>query len=133
MQFEARIHTDVVKRERLGSEYRENAYAHIESVRAALDAVPQEYRASAIFEIRTWHDRDGCEEHSMTVSYERPPTKGEVKKQIAEARKNVAQELEWFQERGADLLREAAACGFSIPEEQWPFKASQPAPLEDTE
>lgn len=127
MKYSARIHTDVVKRERLGSEYRENAYAHIENVRAALDQIPDEFRMSAVFEIRTWLDRDGLEEHSMTVSYERPPTKDEIKQQIAESRKSVADEIEWFHQRAKCLLREAAECGFEIPEEKWPFKAERPA------
>jgi hypothetical protein len=131
MKYLARIHTDVVKRDRLGSEYQENAYAHIESVRAALGKIPEEYRMSATFEIRTWLDRDGFEEHSMTVSYERPPTKDEIRQQIADSRKQVADDLKWFQERAKDFLKEAAECGFEIPEEQWPFKADIPAPLDE--
>jgi hypothetical protein len=131
MKYSPRIHTDVVKRDRLGSEYRENAYAHIESVRAALDEIPEEYRMSAIFEIRTWLDRDGLEEHAMTVSYQRPPTKAEIKQQIAEDRERISNEIRWFQERGRDLLREAAECGYQIPEEKWPFKVGLPAPLDE--
>jgi hypothetical protein len=130
MKYSPRSHTDVVKRDRLGSEYRENAYAHIESVRAALERIPVEFRMSAIFEIRTWLDRDGLEEHAMTVSYERPPTAAEAKQQIEDDQKRISDEIEWFQERGRELMREAAQCGYRIPEEKWPFKAELPAPLE---
>lgn len=131
MKFTEQKHTEVVKRERLGSEYRENAYAHIESVRAALDAIPEPYRMSAVFEIRTWLDRDGIEEHAMTVSYERPPTKPEINEQVEESRKRVAEEIDWFHERAKDILREAAECGYTVPDEKWPFKAEQPAALDE--
>ena len=130
MEYSPRIHTDVAKRDRLGSEYRENAYAHIESVREALDRIPEEFRMSAMFEIRTWLDRDGLEEHAMTVSYERPPTTAEIKQQIEDDRKRISEEIEWFQDRGRELMREAAACGYQSPKEKWPFKAELPAPLE---
>ncbi len=83
-----------------------------------------------MFEIRTWLDRDGLEEHAMTVSYERPPTTAEIKQQIEDDRKRISEEIEWFQDRGRELMREAAACGYQIPEEKWPFKAELPAPLE---
>jgi hypothetical protein len=131
MKYAATIHTDVVKRDVLGSEYRENAYAHIESVRAALDRIPEEFRMDAVFEIRTWMDRDGIEEHSMTISYERPPTKSEIAQQIEDSRKNVAQELEWLNARAKDILREAAECGYAVRDDRWPFKADQPAPLDE--
>nr|WP_250807393.1 hypothetical protein [Neorhizobium tomejilense] len=131
MKFTEELHTEVVKRERLGSEYRENAYVHLESVRTALDAIPEQYRMSAVFEIRTWLDRDGIEEHAMTVSYERPPTKSEIEAQIEESRKRVAEEINWFHKRAKEILREAAECGYSVPDEKWPFKADQPAALDE--
>lgn len=131
MKFSPKIHTDVVKRNRLGSEYRENAYVHIENVRAALDSIPEEYRLDAVFEIRTWLDRDGIEEHAMTVSYQRPATKSEIAQQIEDARKDVARELEWLKKRADEILQEAAECGYAVAEDQWPFKADQPAPLDD--
>jgi hypothetical protein len=74
-----------VKRETLGSEYRENAYSHFENVRAALDHIPEEFRMAAVFSIRTRLDRDGI--------YDRPPTKSEIAQKIEDSRKNVEQEL----------------------------------------
>jgi hypothetical protein len=131
VKFPETIHTEVVKRERLGSEYRENAYVYLESVQAALETIPKEHRADAVFEIRTWLDRDGIEEHSMAISYTRQPTKAEVKQQIEESRKRVAEEIAWFHKRAKDILRDAAECGYSVPESKWPFKADQPAPLDE--
>lgn len=131
MKYTVRTHTDVVKRDRLGSEYRENALVHIENVREALDRIPEEYRMSAVFEIRTWQDRDGLEEHAMTVSYDRPPTKAEVKEQIAEDRKRIADEIKWFHKRSQELLKEAAECGYNVPDDKWPFKADQPEALDE--
>lgn len=131
MKFEQKIHIDVVKRDHIGSGYTENAYAHIEQVRAALDKIPEEFRTSAVFEISTWNDRDDVAEHAMRISYARPPTKEEVKQQIADARKSVADEIDWVHRRARDILREAAECGYAVPDAKWPFKADRPAPLDD--
>jgi hypothetical protein len=131
MKFDPAIHTDVVTRVRLGSEYRENAYAFIESIQTALDSIPEEFRMDAIVEVRSWEDRDGLDEHYMTVSYNRQPTKAEIAQQIADSRKRVAEEIDWLRERAKDILREAADCGYTVPDDKWPLKADQPAALDE--
>lgn len=124
-----RIITEVVMREHLEGTYQENAYAHIESIRSAIDLVPISYRDSAVVEINSWHDHDGFAQHVITVCYDRPPTKDEINQQIATEHARIAKEIEWFQRRGMDLLREAAVYGYQVPD--WPFKPEMPASSEE--
>lgn len=123
------IHTEVVMRERLEGTYQENAYAHIESIRSAIDLVPISYRDSAVVEINSWRDHDGFEQHVITVSYDRPATEDEINQQIAAEHARIAKEIEWFQRRGNELLREAAVYGYQVPD--WPFKPEMSASSEE--
>jgi hypothetical protein len=134
MTFQARHHVEVVRRDEIHSEYRENAYAHIENVRAALEKVPIEFRADAVFELNTWEDRDDLPAYSMTISYERPPTEAEIAEQMAEDRRRLAEDIEWIQRRASEILKQAQESGYTFADGDWPFKTDLPnaAALDDS-
>lgn len=66
-----------------------NACVFIEDIRNHLDKISVERRTEPELEFRTWTDREGYAEGSVSLSYRRPATEKEILMDKARQRKSV--------------------------------------------
>jgi len=93
-----------------------NAYAFMEDMRAVLDGIPSEFRATAEIDFRTWSDRDGYPEGMVAMTYKRPPTAKEIALNETRDRSNVLSEGKWISNKITQILADAETAGLKPAE-----------------
>lgn len=88
-----------------------NAFAFMEDMRAVLDGIPAEFRATTEIDFRTWSDREGYPEGMVAMTYKRPPTPKEIALNDERDRSRVLSEGKWISSKIAALLAAASESG----------------------